>query len=442
MKDLLASRKSIEKRTSIMSRGFRIGAIVVGVLIVGGVVLPRLVNVNSFRPKLESELTAALGRQVKVGNLSLSVFSGTVSADNISIADDPAFSKEPFVTAKSFKAGVEIMPLIFSKTLHITGIALDEPQITLLRGPGGTWNFSSIGGSSAASAAPQPESAAKSGEASSNALSVDKLNVDKGRLLIGTANSAEKPEVYDKVALEVKNFSATAQFPFALTASVPGGGDFTLKGKCGPISPGNTGATPFQASITVRKLDLAASGFVASSSGIEGLADFEGAVDSNGQMAKTDGTLNLDNWKLATKGKPSKRPLAVKYAVEHNLKTDAGTLTLGDVAIGKAVARLTGTYQTQQQTTTLNMKINGSDMRLDELEAALPAVGVVLPPGSKLQGGALSADLTIAGPTGSLVIAGPIRLSNAKLVGFDLGSKLSAIPALAGKQSGGKDTTI
>ncbi len=136
-----------------MSRAVRISAIVLGVLIVIGLILPRLVNVNSFRPKLESELTAALGRQVKVGNLSLSIFSGSVSADNISIADDPAFSKEPFVTAKSFKAGVEVMPLIFSKTLHITGITLEEPQITLLRGPGGTWNFSSIGGSSAAPAA-------------------------------------------------------------------------------------------------------------------------------------------------------------------------------------------------------------------------------------------------------------------------------------------------
>src|SRR5215472_5560413 len=103
-----------------MSRKVRIGVIVLGILIVCGLVLPHLVNVNSFRPKLESELTAALSRPVQVGNLSLSLFSGSVSADNISIADDPAYSKDPFVTAKSLSAGAEIMPLIFSKTLHIT----------------------------------------------------------------------------------------------------------------------------------------------------------------------------------------------------------------------------------------------------------------------------------------------------------------------------------
>ena len=61
---------------------------------------------------------------------------------------------------------------------------------------------------------------------------------------------------------------------------------------------------------------------------------------------------------------------------------------------------------------------------VDELEAMLPALGVVLPSGSKLQGGTLSADLAINGPLDKLVIAGPVRLSNTKLAGFDMGSKL------------------
>ncbi len=421
-----------------MKRAIRIGAIVVGILIVILLALPFLVDVNAFRPKLESELSTALGRQVKVGNLSLSIFSGSVSADDISIADDPAFSKNPFVTAKSLKVGVEIMPLIFSKTLHVTGITLEEPQITLLRGANGTWNFSSIGGS-ASPAAPQ---APKTGESSSKALSVDKLNIDNGRLFVGTANSAEKPQAYDKVKLEVTNFSPTAQFPFTLSAALPGGGDLSLKGKCGPINAGNAGATPFDASMAIRKLDLAASGFVEASSGIQGLADFDGVINSNGQQAKTSGTLKADKLKLAEKGAPSKRTVEVEYSVDHNLKSDTGTLTRGDVSIGKAVAHLTGAYQTQGQTTTVNMKLNGSDMPVNDLEAVLPAVGVVLPSGSQLQGGSLSADLAIAGPTDKLIITGPIRLSNSKLAGFDLGSKLSAISALSGRQTEGKDTTI
>jgi len=433
-----------------MKRAIRIIAIVVGILIVIAIALPFLVDVNSFRPKLESELTAALGRQVKVGNLSLSIFSGTVSADNISIADDPAFSKNPFVTAKSLKAGVEVIPLVFSKTLHITGITLDEPQITLLKAANGNWNFSSIGGNAAQPAQPAPQAgkpapapqAAQPGQPSGGALSVDKLNISDGRLLVGDANSPHKPHIYDKVNLEVTNFSPTAQFPFTLTAALPGGGDLSLKGKCGPINAGNAAETPFEASIKVRKLDLAASGFVEASTGIQGLADIDATINSNGHMAKSSGTVKAERLKLAEKGSPASRPVEVKYAVDHNLKTEAGTVTQGDISAGKALAHLTGAYQAQGAITVLNMKLNGSDMPVDELEAMLPAMGVVLPSGSQLKGGTLSANLDIVGPADKLVITGPIRLSNTKLAGFDMGSKLSAVSALSGKHTGGTDTTI
>ena len=218
---------------------------------------------NSFRPKIEAELSSSLGRQVKIGNLSLSIFSGSISADNISIADDPAFSKNPFVTAQSLKASVDVMPLIFSKTLHINGITLEAPQIMLLKAANGDWNFSSIGGS-----AQQPAPAQKAGQAPAPAqpsqtstggvMSVDKIKISDGRVVVGDANAPQKPHTYDKVNLEVTNFSPTAQFPFTLTANLPGGGDASIDGKCGPMNNSNAAETPFQAKIEVRKLDLAA----------------------------------------------------------------------------------------------------------------------------------------------------------------------------------------
>jgi len=132
-----------------MKRSLKIAGIVLAILVVVLIALPFLINVNSFRPRIESELSDALGRQVTVGNLSLSLLSGSVGADNIAIADDPKFAKSPFVTAKSLKVGVEMLPLIFSKQLNVTSITLEEPQITLLKTPSGTWNFSSLGGASA-----------------------------------------------------------------------------------------------------------------------------------------------------------------------------------------------------------------------------------------------------------------------------------------------------
>ena len=58
-----------------MKRILKIGAIAFGIILVILIALPMLINVNSFRPKIESELAAALGRQVTVGNLSLSILS-------------------------------------------------------------------------------------------------------------------------------------------------------------------------------------------------------------------------------------------------------------------------------------------------------------------------------------------------------------------------------
>ena len=373
-----------------MTRNVRIGLIVLGAVVVVGFGLSRLISVDSFRPKLESELSAALGRQVKVGDLSLSLFAGKVGADNISIADDPAFSKDPFVTAKSFSAAVKIMPLVFSKTLHITGITLEEPQIRLIRGPGGTWNFSNLGKGTGDAKPSEDNSGEKSGEKSSapssGSLLVDKLAIEKGRVVIGTANSAEKPAAYEDVNVEVTDFSSTTQFPFEVSAGLPGGGDLNLKGKCGPFNTGNMAATPLNASLQIRKLDLAASGFVSPATGIAGLTNIDGQLASVDQQVKISGTLAAEKLKLAAKGTPMNRAVQVKFALDHNLKSGSGALTAGEAAIGKAVMHLTGTYQEQGPATALNMKATAKSMPLDELESALPALGIVLPAGNQAGG--------------------------------------------------------
>src|SRR5580704_6061698 len=142
-----------------MGRTLKIVGIVIVVLILLVVIAPFLIPVNHFRPQIEEQASAALGRKVEVGNLSLSLFSGSLGADNLSIADDPKFSSAPFLTAKSLKVGVEMQPLIFSKTLIVTDVVIDSPQVSLIRNAGGDWNYSALGASPAKAqshAAPAP----------------------------------------------------------------------------------------------------------------------------------------------------------------------------------------------------------------------------------------------------------------------------------------------
>jgi AsmA protein len=429
-----------------MKRAAKIIGILILILLVVAIALPFLVNVNSFRPTIETQVSSALGRKVTIGNLKLSILTGSVSADDLAIADDPAFGKSPFVTAKALNVGVEVIPLVLNKTLHVTDLTLDRPQIVLLRTPAGKWNFSSLGGSNAGSPARDkaPASADPKGSATDQSLqnlSVAKLNVNNGQVSIGDANAKSKPHVYDNVNVTVRNFSFSSQFPFTVTADLPGGGNLKLDGTAGPINPNDAAQTPLEAKLDVKRLDLAASGFVDPSSGIAGLADFDGTVASDGRVLRSNGTMKADKLKMSAKGSPAGRPVEVRYATDYNLQSQSGTLSRADVAIGKALAQLTGNYETRGEATLVNMKLNAQNMPVDDLEAMLPALGVVLPSGSSLKGGTLSTALAISGSVAKPVITGPIKLVQTKLAGFNLGSKLSAINALSGAQTG-SDTSI
>jgi AsmA protein len=438
-----------------MKRGLKIFAIVLAVLIVIVIALPFFIDANVFRPRLESDLSAALGRQVKVGNLSLSLLSGGVKADDISIADDPAFSNSPFVQAKSLAVGVQLIPLIFSKSLQVTDLTLSQPQISLVRSENGDrWNFSSLGTKSAAQASGQPtqptpaeqtkttQPASEPSSSGNPNLTVAKLAVNDGRVTVSRAHSGEKPRVYDKVNIQVKDFSFTSSFPFTVTANLPAGGTLKLEGKAGPINPNDAALTPLQAKISVQHMDLAASGFIDPASGISGIADFEGTITSDGHEAKTAGTLKATKLQVVQKGSPAGKPVELQYTVVADLVKQSGRLTQGDVAMGKAIAHLTGTYDAHGATTAVNMKLSGQGMPVDDLEAMLPALGVVLPPKSQLKGGTLNTNLATEGPVNRLVTTGTVRLENSALAGFDLGSRLQAISALSGKTAGGDNTTI
>jgi AsmA protein len=414
----------------------KIAGIVVGVLLLILIALPFLIDANTFRPKLETDLTAALGRQVKVGNLSLSLFSGGVKADNISIADDPEFSKSPFVQAKSLSVGVELIPLIFSKQLNVTEITLNQPQIDLVKSENGEkWNFSSLGGKNSAAPA-QTQSSTSNPD-----IHVAKLKVNDGKLTLARAQSAEKSRMYDKVNIEVTNFSFTSSFPFKMTAQLPAGGTLKLDGKAGPIDEHNSALTPLDAKVDIQQMNLAASGFIDPASGIAGIADFDGHVASNGHEAKTSGTLKADKLQVVQKGSPAGRTVQLTYTVVHNLLKETGTISEGDIAMGKAVAHLGGTYDAHGKVTSVNLKLNGQAMPVDELEAILPAVGVVLPPKATLKGGVFNVLLSSEGPVDKLVTTGTVKLENSTLANFNLGSKLGAISALSGKNTG-NDTTI
>ena len=267
-----------------------------------------------------------------------------------------------------------------------------------------------------------------------------RLEIANGKILIGNVGSATRRE-YDGVNLQASDLSYTTQFPFQLTAKTPGNGSLKLTGKAGPLNQTDAQQTPVQADLELDNFDATSSGFVDPASGIAGLLNFTASLNSDGQKMNSKGKIQASKVQLVAGGSPAKKPLEVDYDTDYVLKTQAGTLKQGDVHIGTAVAHLTGTFGQSGESASVQMKLNGENMPAADLEAMLPALGVTLPSGTSLQSGTLNAALTITGPVDRLVTSGHVSLSNGKLVGFDLGSKMGALSSFAGVPKG-SDTVI
>ena len=401
-----------------------VGASVVGLLVAGVLALAFFVDANQFRPALERTMSGALGRPVTIANLSVALFSGGIGIDGLTIGDDPAFSREPFLKAQAVTVGVELMPLILSRSLRVESFRLERPEVLLLRSTSGSWNVSSLG---AASPRAQDQ-----GSAAAVSVFLRTITIANGRVVVANVAKDRVEHTYDDLNLEVSNLSFTSPFAFHGTVKTPGGGSADLNGQAGPFNRNDATATPFQAQAAITHLDAAATGFVDEASGIRGLIDFAGQLASNGTVMTTKGKATATNVQALPGGAPAGVPVVIDYGSSYNTKTKRGALTQGDVHVGAAAARLTGDYDASGKTVALRLRLVGQKMAVTALQAALPAVGVTLPSGAALTQGTLDSDLAISGPVDRLVVTGPLGMSNATLTGFDLTGKLGGLASFAG----------
>ena len=563
-------------------------AVVMVLLIVVLAAIPMFLNTASFKARIESAVSKSLGRQVTVANLKLSIFSGGMLAEGVTISDDPKFSQQPFLSAQEVKVKVALWPLLTRRDVQVEGFVLDAPKVVLLRNAAGVWNYSSIGhatGQPAARdsttqstfpdlsvaevrisngqvtvttqpaagtietvqshvyeqvdltvndfgfakafpfkasvhlpgegtvsvkgtagpvnqtdaadtpfslnleakhidplaagfvdassgisgqldsltlnaawsgqqlhvtkllidgphltlvqtppAAAAPPAKVPQNESMLTSLTVDDFELTNGSLTVTSPGQAQ-PAIYQNVHAKLTNFSPTTASPFTASAQLPGGGAANANGTAGPFNATSNAATPVNAQVALRRINLASSGLVAPDTGIAGMADMDARLVSNGEVLNATGTANIAGIQLAKTGVPSRTPVNVQFAVAQNERAMTGQIQRAVVTIGHDVINIAGTYQKSGPTTAVDLKVNGQGMSVNDLEAFLPSVGVKLPSGSKLQGGTLTVALIVSGSTVNPLISGPVSLSNTELAGFDLNSKLSGVTRLLGGQA-------
>jgi AsmA protein len=409
---------------------------VVVLLLLVVLLVPLFINANTFRPTLESQISDALGRKVTLGNLSFSVFSGSLIADNISVADDPAFSPKPFLQAQSLHIGVEVGPLLFHRQLLVTSFVADSPSINLVHNAQGTWNFSDMGRNAGSRTQnTQKESAVPN-------FTVGEMKVVNGTAVVSDVPATGAPFTYSNLNLSAEQFSFAKSFPFELSASLPAGGSLDVKGNAGPVNQKDASDTPLNATIHLKHFDPVAAGVLQANQGISTLADITAQVTSNGQILTSNGTVNAARLKLAANGSPTPNPVNIAYTVNHNL--DARTGQINDLSIntGGVAVHVNGTYAMTGPQVTLTLHLAAPNLPINQVEALLPAAGVRLPSGSSLQGGTLTATLEITGPANAPTISGPVEVDNTKLAGFDLSSKIGGLKPVSGSQGGTQIQTV
>ncbi|HLK53902.1 MAG TPA: AsmA family protein, partial [Candidatus Angelobacter sp.] len=362
------------------------------------------------------------------------------TASDISITDDPAFNKGPFLRASSVKVGVELMPLIFSKQLKVTSLTVEKPDIALLSNAQGKWNYSTIG-SATPNNAPTTTAPAPTASTGSD-ISIGKFEIVDGTVRVGhsTGHSAGKESVYQKVNLVAHNISTQTAMPFTLSVTVPGGGSLAMEGQAGPLNATDSTNSPLDAKLTLKHVDLGALGFIDTSSGVGGLLDFDGQVKSDGHRLHSEGKANATNLRLMKGGQPAKQAVALDYKSDYALDSQNGTVN-ANLHTGNSLTNANGTLNAKGEDIIANLKIEGKNMAVNDVEGLLPALGVILPSGASLQGGNINMDMAAAGPLGRLVVTGPLSITGTHLTGYNLGSKLGPIAAFTGNK-GSMDTLI
>jgi len=122
----------------------RTGLILVGIaaalLLVLIFVVPKLINVDRYRPEAIAYLQEKTGKQVEIGRLALTFFPVSIHIDNFGVKNPPIFPSGYIVKVARMDAELSIGALLHRQVV-IKSLVLEDPVLNLTSDPDGPWNF-------------------------------------------------------------------------------------------------------------------------------------------------------------------------------------------------------------------------------------------------------------------------------------------------------------
>ena len=140
-------------------KGCLAGLFFFAILIVAALLLAPFVPLGWLKPRVESRLSATLGRRVTVDSLRMNFFGGPyLVIRGMTAKEDPEFGDGDFLKANEVRADFSLSDYALRRQLVIEGLTIRSPEFTFVKNPNGAWSWSTLGGSTNVAKATQPDS--------------------------------------------------------------------------------------------------------------------------------------------------------------------------------------------------------------------------------------------------------------------------------------------
>ncbi len=348
-----------------------VGAAGVVLLASAILVIPLIYDAEDFKPQIQSMLSNAAGRPVKLaGDIGFSIFPWTgFSIAGIEIENPQGFSERHFLTVKSFDIKVALIPLL-SKDIQVRHVRMESPRLVLETTGDGRSNWEDLGKSPDAEPAETTPSAPSGdkGPLQVKAFKVDEITVSGGET-IWIDRGAEVRKTLSNMDLRLENISLASPIRLAFSARLDGD-PISIQGSVGPVGD-PPGAAPLPLDLTVAALEVLT-------------VHLKGNADPSAATPSFQASIELDPFspkKLADRlGQPLKTsdPDALKrLSLTADVKGDAGSAALSNGRLTLDDANLDFSLTVQR----FDRPDIRFDMRLDDinLDRYLPPASAETP---------------------------------------------------------------
>ncbi len=177
-------------------------AVIVLVLVIAAVVVPRLVSVESLKPRVVAALEEKTGRRIGLSGLSLSLFPGIgVKVTGLTVSGDPRHPGERLLSVPETEIRVAIAPLLSGRT-EFTKFILRRPEIRFRTYADGTHSATDIVKRLAGEKKPASPSAGK--EEKEVAVVVKVVSVEQATLALVSEEAGGKESRWEISPITVR----------------------------------------------------------------------------------------------------------------------------------------------------------------------------------------------------------------------------------------------